>query len=104
MPLNNPNLYNAAVIGVSGGGVIARWPIDTISGNYSRFANDVKEIGIAIDSAIPTITRGPTPAQISLMQSLCQGIFDRYPVDQIDFTQIAASIAAAFTEISNSFV
>ena len=103
MTRNNPDLFNAALAGISGGGVESTWPTDTTSAHYASYSDAAEVIATAIDSAIPTMVDGVPLAQIQLIQSLCQGVFNRYPVPAsgtIDFTKIAQSVAALFNEIS----
>lgn len=93
MPFNNDQIYNAAVIGASGGG-INRWLDPKNTSAYTPFYASVIALATAIDALIAPTTI--SSCQASLMLSLCEGVLtDRYPQNG-EYTQIAQAIVTAW--------
>ena len=109
MAYNNPSLYNAAVIGLSGAGIDERWLINSDPNSYVSYRVSTEVIANAIDNSIPPISNDPTQERIGLLQSICSSVFgSRYPIifnqdtgKPIDFTSIGKNIAAIFNQITN---
>lgn len=103
MPNNNA-LYNAVIAGVTGGGN-NRWLRSSTPSSYTSFADAVVLVATAVDSAIAPIIGGPSQGQIDLLRSITQGVFEsRFPLTNTDYSTIAASIAAQFTELSTKLL
>jgi len=99
MSINNPQLYNAAVAGLTGG-MQERWLKSASS--YVSFQAFVNTIATEIDAQIATTT--PGQPQIDLLQSIIQGVFaNRYPTSSTAgaYTDIATSIAALYNQLSS---
>ncbi len=98
--MNNPELYNAIVSGLTGG-MQERWlRKGSVASDYASFQTFVNLIATELDSAIaPTVVGA---GDIILLQSIAQGVFaNRYPTatSASAYSDIAASIAALFAEI-----
>lgn len=100
---NNPNLYNAAVAGITGGN-LERW-LSTNAADAS-LADAVGSVATAIDAAIDPIEGGGDSRQVSLMQAVCQGVMAGRSIiglNAVSYAAIAAAIAAAWTECQTVF-
>lgn len=93
---NNPTLYNAVICGATGG-IQARWLSNADEASYDVFRIQVVNIAEQVDTLIATTDIGGSASQ--LMQSIAQGVFaDRFPTIS-DFTEIAATIVALYTNL-----
>lgn len=101
---NNDALFNAALSGLVGGSQ-NRWLTSLNTADYDPFRLDIVLIATAIDDLIPTIDNGPTVADIQLMQSICQGVFEARLVNvETNFSNIAGAIVALWTNTKQGFI
>lgn len=97
--VNNPALFNGALVGGSGGAQ-ERWLIDQSAAHYAAFANAANTLATMVDSRIAALPGGGSIGQAQLMQSICQGVLaNRYLSSLVpaDYADISLAIAALFT-------
>lgn len=100
---NNNNIYNAALLGASGG-VASRWLTRTNPALYNNVAAQIVILATAVDALIPA---NPllTAQQVELMQNICQQVVSsRWLRVGFNPTNIAASIVALWTRMSTELL
>lgn len=94
MPANNPLIFNAVIVGISGG-IQQRWIHNSEELSYELISKVIIEIATEIDLLIPTEAFGES--NIALMQSICQGVYsNRFPTEVN--AEINTAIVAFFTQ------
>lgn len=102
MAINNPALYNAALIGGSGG-VSQRWLSDPNAADYVAIRDSLILFATAIDAALPA--QVVSSDDVALMQQICFGVMAQRWISQpnANFTSLGAGIAALWNTIKGGF-
>jgi hypothetical protein len=98
---NNPRYFNAAIAGI-GGAAKSAWLTDSVAADYLAYTNAVNAAATAVDAAIAAVSGGATQAGADLLESICFAVFLQRNVGSTtssDYSAVAASIAALFTEL-----
>ena len=99
---NNSRLYNAVLIGATGG-ILTRWISQYSTSSYTAVLNAVRAIAEEVDSKIPSSVF-LTNDQYALIQSIARAVFDnRFPqsASANSYNDIADAILAAYTELNS---
>lgn len=99
MPYNNPELFDAAFSGASGGS-FGRWITAENQSDYDVPVDAVEAFATAVDAAIPVIASVSISDAI-LLQAIIQGVITTRSLASLtlsDYADIASAIAALFEE------
>ena len=98
---NNARYFNAAIAGI-GGAAKSAWLNDPVAADYLAYTNAVNAAATAVDAALPAVSGGASQVGADLLESICFAVFLQRNVSSTtssDYTAVAASIAALFTEL-----
>jgi hypothetical protein len=100
MPINNANLFNAALSGAAAG-IASRAITDTSSGSYAGQSALINSFAVAFDALIAPIVGGGSRGQSDVVEAICSALFaDRIIPAEANFAGIAAPLVALFTSLS----
>jgi hypothetical protein len=104
---NNPDLYNAAVLGFAAGAFLGKdmTAAPAVEGTYTAISAQAATFAAEMDAAIPA--GSPTSAQSVFLGALIQSVYaNKYSTGlaSSDFETMTANLAAFYAEIAGQFV